>query len=107
VAAEAAVEAEVLPAVVAPTPVPATPPAASSSPPSSDDVEELFRAKAFALLSEPQVLDAIRRDLTGKSAVARQKVLLGLVQALKREGKGGGSPTLNVVIAGVPRPSHG
>ena len=103
-AAEAAVEA-LVPAVVTPT-VPATPPAASS-PPSSDDVEELFRAKAFALLSEPKVLEAIRRDLTGKSAVARQKVLLGLVQALKREGKGGGSPTLNVVIAGVPRPSHG
>ena len=105
-AAEAVVEAEVLPAVVTPTPVPATPPAAAS-PPSSDDVEELFRAKAFALLSEPKVLDAIRRDLTGKSAVARQKVLLGLVQALKREGKGqGGGGSVNVVFA-LPRPTHG
>lgn len=80
-------------------------PAPVVAPPTSDDVEELFRAKAFALLSEPAVLEAIRRDLTGKSTVARQKVLLGLVTALKREGKGGGGGgTFNLVI-GVPRPT--
>lgn len=97
--AVAATAAQV-PAVVAATSLASPAPVVEA-----DDVYELFRRKTYALLVDDEVQAKIRADLVGKSAATRRQVLLGLLNALKKDGGGEGGPKTFALVVNVPRPA--